>query len=186
MEREGKPSEVIGTMGRSGNLWRGERCPSCGTGPNAEVHCNNDWHWKASVPVAAEAAPRVDPSAEGESEDRDSSATSCQHEPAYDRPARVTDPMGLGRYLYWWTCRLCGLEFTTNPGETEADLMEREGLNETGKVQEWVNAVITLRIPLNLPHHATKTEKLDGAEEAYEELGLPEDYVAEVTWEDAS
>lgn len=60
-----------------------------------------------------------------------------------------------------------------------------ERRNRTRKMDEWVNALVTVVIPMDLPHHATKTEKLDGAQREFEELEIPEDFVVTVSWEDA-
>jgi hypothetical protein len=58
--------------------------------------------------------------------------------------------------------------------------------NKTGKITEWVNARIEILVPLNISPDATDSEKIEAAEEAYLDLGLPEDLPVHITWEDAS
>jgi hypothetical protein len=55
-----------------------------------------------------------------------------------------------------------------------------------GKITEWVNARIEILVPLNISPDATDSEKIEAAEEAYLDLGLPEDLPVHITWEDAS
>jgi hypothetical protein len=59
-----------------------------------------------------------------------------------------------------------------------------ERRNATGKIDEWVNAVITIWVPMDLSHDAPATEKVDAAVAEFDDLELPTDFVADVSWED--
>jgi hypothetical protein len=47
----------------------------------------------------------------------------------------------------------------------------------------WVNAVIEIRIPLDVPADASGQEKLDAAGEAMDQVQMPNSAVAACRWE---
>lgn len=49
--------------------------------------------------------------------------------------------------------------------------------------ERWVNAVIEIRIPLDVPVAASREEKLDAAAEAMDLVDMPDTAVAACRWE---